>query len=157
MAAQFSLTKGRVLRLVFARVLRLLFAWMAPATSSLPVPVSPSINTVESVGATVRISSITSSNAGSFLRFRQRHGSHRHTAPQMCRLQMLPNLPLIVALMVELGIDHKLGRGSVQICDPLEPVLTVRPWVIPRNAITMLKESSLQLPQWLMLKLSHSL
>ena len=45
MAAQFSLTNVRP-----RRPLRL---WMARAISSLPVPVSPWINTVESVGATI--------------------------------------------------------------------------------------------------------
>ena len=36
------------------RVLRRLVSWTARATSSLPVPVSPSSRTVASVGATVR-------------------------------------------------------------------------------------------------------
>ena len=45
MAAQFSLTNVRS-----RRPLRL---WMARAISSLPVPVSPRIRTVEVVGATV--------------------------------------------------------------------------------------------------------
>ena len=47
MAAQFSFTNGGCRRL--------LFLWIACAISSLPVPVSPSMRTVESVGATIRI------------------------------------------------------------------------------------------------------
>jgi hypothetical protein len=47
MAAQFSLMK--------VRSLRGLSRWMARASSSLPVPVSPWIRTVASVGATVSI------------------------------------------------------------------------------------------------------
>ncbi len=43
MAAQFTLTKGRWSRIELA--------WMARATSSLPVPLSPVINTVAGVGA----------------------------------------------------------------------------------------------------------
>ena len=45
MAAQFTFTK------VWSR--RALMLWMARAMSSLPVPVSPRIRTVESVGATM--------------------------------------------------------------------------------------------------------
>jgi hypothetical protein len=51
MAAQFSLIK--------VRSLRGLRRWMARASSSLPVPVSPWMSTVASVGATVSISRST--------------------------------------------------------------------------------------------------
>ena len=51
MAAQFTLTNVRS-----RRWLRL---WMARAISSLPVPLSPRISTVESVGATVSTSRST--------------------------------------------------------------------------------------------------
>src|ERR1700676_490664 len=51
MAAQFTFTNGP-----FDRALHL---WMASAISSLPVPVSPLINTVASVGATTRTMSST--------------------------------------------------------------------------------------------------
>ena len=44
MAAQFKVMNGRFLRG--------LIRWMARATNSLPVPVSPRINTFASVGAT---------------------------------------------------------------------------------------------------------
>src|SRR3984957_5859429 len=49
MAAQFIFTN--------VRSLRRLRSWMARAISSLPVPVSPSSSTVESLGATVSTSS----------------------------------------------------------------------------------------------------
>ena len=55
MALQFSFTSGRFLRL--------LQSWMARAMSSLPVPVSPKIRTVESRGATRSAFSSTSRNA----------------------------------------------------------------------------------------------
>ena len=55
MAAQFTGTKGRVARLEFT--------WMARAISSLPVPLSPVISTVTSVGAT-RTSLVSSSRIG---------------------------------------------------------------------------------------------
>src|SRR2546422_3317876 len=45
MAAQFTLTRGREDRCDRA--------WIACATSSFPVPVSPRISTVDSVGATL--------------------------------------------------------------------------------------------------------
>src|SRR5580698_958456 len=51
MAAQLNLTK--------VRCLRWLRMWTARETSSLPVPVSPSSKTVESVGATVHTCSFT--------------------------------------------------------------------------------------------------
>ena len=55
MAAQFNLTKGRPhLELML---------WIACAMSSLPVPVSPWINTVEPVGATRSTCSSTASSA----------------------------------------------------------------------------------------------
>ena len=41
-----------------------LAAWMARATSSLPVPLSPKISTVVSVAATISISSSTRRIAG---------------------------------------------------------------------------------------------
>ena len=47
MALQFTFTRGRS-----RRGLRL---WIARATSSFPVPVSPEMSTVESVGATCSI------------------------------------------------------------------------------------------------------
>ncbi len=50
-AAQFTATKGLEARG--------LFLWMARATSSLPVPVSPVIRTVAPVGATRAINSRT--------------------------------------------------------------------------------------------------
>ena len=56
MAAQFSLRKGRPDRR--------LSLWIARAMSSLPVPISPSIRTVESVGDTNSSSCSTDSNAG---------------------------------------------------------------------------------------------
>src|SRR5579863_624336 len=56
MAAQFSLTKGRP-----HLELRL---WIACAINSLPVPVSPWIKTVESVGATRSTCWSTDSRAG---------------------------------------------------------------------------------------------
>ena len=55
MAAQLMGTNGRVARFEFA--------WMARAISSLPVPLSPVINTVTSVGAT-RTSLVSSSRIG---------------------------------------------------------------------------------------------
>ena len=56
MAAQFSFTNGRP-----HRELR---SWIACAISSLPVPVSPWIRTVESVGATRSTWSSIDSRAG---------------------------------------------------------------------------------------------
>ena len=55
MAAQFTGTKGRAARRELA--------WMARAISSLPVPLSPVIRTVTSVGAT-RTSRVNSSRIG---------------------------------------------------------------------------------------------
>src|SRR5262245_35092261 len=55
-AAQLTLTNGRAAR----RDRR----WMARATSSLPVPVSPLISTVESVGATLLTSARAACRAG---------------------------------------------------------------------------------------------
>ena len=43
---------------------RRLWVWIARATSSLPVPLSPRITTLESVSATVRIISSTCAMAG---------------------------------------------------------------------------------------------
>jgi hypothetical protein len=56
MAAQFNLTKERPHRE--------LILWIAWAMSSLPVPVSPWINTVEPVGATRSTCSSTASSEG---------------------------------------------------------------------------------------------
>src|SRR5580692_2744514 len=56
MAAQFSLMNGRPHRG--------LMLWIARAINSLPVPVSPWINTVELVGATRLTPSSTASSAG---------------------------------------------------------------------------------------------
>ena len=53
-AAQLTLTK--------ARSALADFLWIARATSSLPVPVSPVIKTVESVGATLAIRERTTFN-----------------------------------------------------------------------------------------------
>ena len=55
MAAQLTGTNGRSPRL--------LFAWMALATSSLPVPLSPVMSTVASVGATLTMRPSTSRTA----------------------------------------------------------------------------------------------
>src|SRR5215470_5246754 len=55
-AAQFSFTN--------AFWLRLLSLWIARATSSLPVPVSPCISTLESVGATTDTRFNVALNAG---------------------------------------------------------------------------------------------
>jgi hypothetical protein len=55
-AEQFTLTRGRS-----RRGLR---SWMARATSSLPVPVSPRISTVDGVGATVSTRESTFASAG---------------------------------------------------------------------------------------------
>ena len=56
MAAQLTLTNARA-----ARADRL---WIARATSSLPVPVSPVISTVESVRATLATRASTGCSAG---------------------------------------------------------------------------------------------
>jgi len=56
MAAQLTLTSGH---LALG-----LWSWMAEATSSLPVPLSPRMSTVASVGATVRMVSSTARMAG---------------------------------------------------------------------------------------------
>ena len=56
MAAQFTLTKARAAR---GECL-----WMARAMSSLPVPVSPVMSTVESVGATLATRARTACRAG---------------------------------------------------------------------------------------------
>ena len=52
---QESQRNRRAVQLYERPMRRLLLVWMACAMSSLPVPVSPSMRTVESVGATVRI------------------------------------------------------------------------------------------------------
>ncbi len=57
-AAQFTLTNGRAERPDRR--------WMARATSSLPVPVSPVIRTVESLGATLEMRESTVCKAGEF-------------------------------------------------------------------------------------------
>jgi hypothetical protein len=46
-------------------------------------------------------------------------------------------LPLMIPLRVDRRIDHDRDRGSLQICDRLETVLFARPWVMPRNAVSM--------------------
>lgn len=56
MAAQFTLIKGPAL-------LRL-SRWIEWANNSLPVPLSPEINTVESLGATRRAIALTAFNLG---------------------------------------------------------------------------------------------
>ena len=56
MAAQLSFTN--------VRALRPLRSWIARAISSLPVPVSPWMSTVESVGATISIFWSVSRSAG---------------------------------------------------------------------------------------------